>query len=391
MQLLDCTGGGPETIVLDAVNHARSQKTSICVRCLLLSSNSDRFTPTCTVVICTRNRPVLLERCLAAVARLIYPRFDVLVVDNAPSNERTREVTALWGANYVVEPVVGLSRARNRGARLCRSEIVAFLDDDAVPEAAWLSGLVREFRDERVMAAAGQIRALEVDAEAPRLQPNVNGAEYRGTVRRVVDRDTASWFEITNFGGVGDGGNMAFRTLAFDLWAGFDERLGRGALLDAGEEHYAFFSLVERGYRVVYAPHAVVLHPYPQTLEDLRMRHLKDLTASAGYVALLFAEHPRHRLAATRYSLEALAGMRRAWRTQPEKSQLCIVPWWPAALARIRGPYLYAGSRLRRRRFQIEPRSGNSRLQPEDDSRQPVCCTIEARSPVTGSAQGTGD
>jgi O-antigen biosynthesis protein len=361
------------------------------VRCSLSSYNSDHFAPTCTVVICTRNRPEHLERCLGAVTRLLYPWFDVLVVDNAPSDDRARGIAARWGASYVIEPVVGLSRARNRGARACQSEIVAYLDDDAVPEAAWLSSLANEFRDERVMAAAGQIRALEVDTEAQHLRANLSSTESGGSERRVVDRDAASWFEISNFGGVGDGGNMAFRTLAFNMWAGFDERLGRGALLDAGEEHYAFFSLVERGYRVVYTPHAVVLHPYPPTLEDLRARHLKDLTASAGYMALLFTEHPRHRWAAAKYSLEALAGMRRAWRTQPEKSRLCIVPWWRAALARIRGPYLYAGSWLKRHRFQMEPWSGNSRLQPEDDSEQPVCCAVEARSPVAGSAQRTGD
>jgi GT2 family glycosyltransferase len=343
------------------------------------------------VVICTRNRPEHLERCLAAVARLAYPRFDVLVVDNGPSDDRARNITGRWGANYVMEPVVGLSRARNRGARACQSEIVAFVDDDAVPEAAWLSGLASEFRDKRVMAAAGRIRALEDDIEAPRMQATISGAEYGGPERRVVDRDTPSWFEITNFGGIGDGGNMAFRGGAFDFWTGFDERLGRGALLDAGEEHYAFFSLVERGYRVAYTPYAIVLHPYRHTLEDLRARHLKDLTASAGYIALLFAEHPRQRWAVAKYSLEALVGKRRAWRAQPEKSRLRIVPRWRAALARIRGPYLYGVSWLGRGRSQAQPHLGNSRLHPVGDSKQPVSYVLEARLPAPGSAQGTGD
>jgi hypothetical protein len=56
------------------------------------AENPDGFAPTCSVVVCTRDRPTQLDQCLEAVARLVYPRFDVLVVDNAPGNARTREV-----------------------------------------------------------------------------------------------------------------------------------------------------------------------------------------------------------------------------------------------------------------------------------------------------------
>ena len=72
--------------------------------------------PTCTVVICTRDRPAELERCLRAVRQIEYPRFDVLVVDNAPSKAPAREAAERWAARYVAEPIRGLSRARNRGA-----------------------------------------------------------------------------------------------------------------------------------------------------------------------------------------------------------------------------------------------------------------------------------
>ena len=48
-----------------------------------------------------------------------------------------------------------------------------------------------------------------------------------GDERRAVDRQEPAWFEMANFGGVGDGGNMAFRRRAFDIWPGFHERLGR--------------------------------------------------------------------------------------------------------------------------------------------------------------------
>src|SRR5579863_2053725 len=99
------------------------------------------FTPSCTVVVCTRNRPFELDRCLAALARLSYPRFDVLVVDNASQDSQTYDIARQWGVRYLLAPVPGLSRARNVGARACESEIVVFADDDAVPEQDWLTAL----------------------------------------------------------------------------------------------------------------------------------------------------------------------------------------------------------------------------------------------------------
>src|SRR5947209_6858962 len=108
--------------------------------------------PSSSVVVCTRDRPDYLDRCLDALALLEYPHFDVLVVDNAPSDGRTREVAARWDTRYVQEPVAGLSRARNRGAMESSGEIVAYLDDDAIVDSGWLSGLAVEFSDSRVMA-----------------------------------------------------------------------------------------------------------------------------------------------------------------------------------------------------------------------------------------------
>src|SRR5690349_8332931 len=78
--------------------------------------NHASFAPSCSVVICTPDRPAELERCLEMVSRIVYPRFDVIVVDNAPCDTGARKVSARWGVRYITEPVPGLSRARNRGA-----------------------------------------------------------------------------------------------------------------------------------------------------------------------------------------------------------------------------------------------------------------------------------
>lgn len=193
------------------------------------------FTPSCTVVICTKDRPELLDRCLASIAQLNYQNFDVLVVDNAPKDSRSQQVAARWRSHYVVEPVVGLSRARNRGASECSAELIAYIDDDAVAEPGWLAALAREFADPRVMAVAGTILPLNEPTTGP-LSSGDSGASRRF----AVDSDTLDWFEIANLGGIGSGGNMAVRRSAFGPWPGFDVRLGRGQLMNTGEDDYAF-------------------------------------------------------------------------------------------------------------------------------------------------------
>ena len=130
---------------------------------------------------------------------------------------------------------------------------------------------------------------------------------------------------------------MAFRRRAFDLWPGFDERLGRGVILDGGEEHHAFFSLIDRGYRVVYTPDAVVHHPCPRDHRGSPCAPPERPSASTGYITLLFVEEPRYRRKVFNYVLEALQGTPRTWRIQ---SQLHPgVLFLDGDAARCKGPW----------------------------------------------------
>ncbi len=71
-----------------------------------------------TVVLCTRDRTALLKSAVASVLAAEHPDFDVLIIDNAPRSDATREfVTSLADSRVrlITEPVPGLSRARNTG------------------------------------------------------------------------------------------------------------------------------------------------------------------------------------------------------------------------------------------------------------------------------------
>ena len=351
-----CLGTGTPSVPVSAPPESFPPRD---MQTLSVSDVPDKFTPRCSVVICTRDRPAELDRCLEAVQHLDYPRFDVLVVDNASRDARPREVAARRGFRYVVEPVVGLSRARNSGARHSNADIVAFLDDDSVPASDWLARLVVEFKDPQVMAVTGRILPLNA-APSQERAPSLPGGLDLGEERRAVDAQNPDWFRLANFGGIGNGGNMAYRHKAFDVWPGFDERIGHGTPLRGCEEHYAFFLLIERGYRVIYAPQAVVYHPFPGTLEDLRSRHLRNLGVSCGYMTLLFLEHRRHRGAILRYVAQWLKGDSRTWRWQLSENRR-ITPRWRELLACVPGPLLYFRALLQRglRRNSDRPKSSS--------------------------------
>ncbi len=270
-----------------------------------MTHTARRAAPSVTVAICTRDRPDRLRELLAVLRSLEYENHDVLVVDNAPATGAAREICGSAGVRYVVEPVAGLSRARNRAAHEARSDIVAYLDDDAIPEPTWLAALVEPFDDPHVMAVAGQILPL--------------GPHSGGNQPFIIDRSDRWWFERANFGGIGIGANMAFRRAIFDQWPGFDARLGRGSDIPAGEEHNAFFSVIERGYAVAYQPRAVVRHLGSERRADGSMDP-GELSMMAAYALLLYREHPAFRWRLVRYGLRTATGARHSWRPPRDES-----------------------------------------------------------------------
>jgi hypothetical protein len=195
------------------------------------------------------------------------------------------------------------------------------------------------------MAVTGRI-VLQGGDDAARGAFEAFGGFDPGPHRRVVDLETARWFELVNFGGLGCGAMLAMRRSVFEAWPGFDERLGRGAPLDAGEELLAYFSLVAGGHRVVYSPAAAARHPAPASIAELRRRVLKDAATGSAYLTLLLVEHPGFRRLVITYATEALRGKRRTWRSQPTAPRDSVTPRCRMRLAWATGPLLYARMRL---------------------------------------------
>jgi GT2 family glycosyltransferase len=221
---------------------------------------------TAAVAICTRERPADVASALGAIAELRPRPSAVVVVDNAPATSRTREVVARYpGVRYVLEPRRGLDAARNAALRSVQTDVVAFTDDDALPEPEWLQALLANFQDPRVICATGLTLPLELQTEAQE-QFEQHCSFVRGFRRRVFDGQHANPLHV---GPVGAGANMAVRRDAALRLGGFDERLDGGMPTRAGGDHDFFSRGLAAGHRIVYDPAAVSRHRHRRTMSEL--------------------------------------------------------------------------------------------------------------------------
>jgi glycogen synthase len=109
-----------------------------------------------SVVVCTYNRAEGLRQTLEGLRRQRYRQFEVIVV-NGPSTDHTQQVLDAWASPVKVRRNLeaNLSRSRNIGIRAAGGEIVAFIDDDAIPEPSWLAQAIPAFDDPEVAGVGG--------------------------------------------------------------------------------------------------------------------------------------------------------------------------------------------------------------------------------------------
>ena len=240
--------------------------------------------PLVTVAICTKDRPEGLERLLRSLSdqTSALPTgsagLDILLVDNAPSDERTRELAArLSGIRYVREPRPGLNFARNRALREARGEIVAFLDDDVIVDAHWSTGLANAWAENQDAAAfTGQVLPMELETKAQAV------FEYRGGFRRGFDRVRYGPVLPGNrlypggAGIFGAGANMAFRTDVVQRLGGFDEALDTGAALPGGGDLDMFYRIIRAGHALIYEPRFLVFHQHRREMKALRFQYRRS-------------------------------------------------------------------------------------------------------------------
>jgi len=232
------------------------------------SSPLDHYEPLVSVVVCAYSRERLdqLKETIESLRQQTYANREIiLVIDNNPSLQE--EMNGLVGDAIRVSSntgAQGLADARNSGIELAGGEIIAFIDDDAAAEPAWLAGLVECYRDPDVVGCGGRIVPVWDGGPEPAWLPNefrwVIGCTYRGMPERGAVRNVI-------------GCNMSFRSSVFEAVGRFTSGIGRFRNQPLrGEETEICIRALKHwpDKKIVYTPEAVVHHHVSPARQTVR-------------------------------------------------------------------------------------------------------------------------
>jgi glycosyltransferase involved in cell wall biosynthesis len=279
-------------------------------RAVLLDDHvtSSRHTPGISVVVCTRDRPRLLERCLHSLAQLQYPAYEVIVVDNGSISEATRQLARKSKVRYLREERPGLDWARNCGYKAARYDIVAYTDDDTEVDPKWLSAIGAAFEDPTVRAVTGLVLPAVMETEAELLFELGYGGMGKGTISLEFDPPALSASKRIGAHHVGVGANMAFRRDLLHELGGFNTALDVGTPSHGGGDLDIFHRSLMAGAVIRYQPAALVRHHHRRDIIGLRRQLTDNGRAFGVYLLTIFQRGaiPRHLTAW--YSIRIWAG-----------------------------------------------------------------------------------
>ena len=261
-----------------------------------------------SVVICTRNRAKMLKQCIERLHQLSCLPEEIIVVDNAPSDDSTKLVAAKFeNVTYIKEPRAGLDIARNTGLLHAQYDVVAFVDDDVLVHPMWIFWVWHSFQDLSVVAMTGLVIAAELQTEA-----QVNFEMFWSFNRGYADKIYAQeFFNSTLPIGppvwkIGAGANMAFRKSVFEKTGLFNEFLDVGAAGCNGDSEM-WYRILHAGLSIHYNPRAIVYHEHRKEHEGLKKQlyyYMRGFTVAAllqqrqqqkaGYKRHLFRVLPRY-------------------------------------------------------------------------------------------------
>lgn len=218
--------------------------------------------PFISVIVATLNRTHYLEKCIKAIFANTYDKFEIIIVDQGKNNQ-TKELIDSRFLNtgkikYIHTNTIGLSHARNLGWKNSRGEIIAFIDDDAIPVIGWMEAYAKAFSDIKPDPAivGGKI---EPDWEAPKPKWYPDKKKYLLGIYDIGD-------EIMPFPepDLPVGANFAVLGSVLENFGGFDGRVGfnesRKKSMVAGEDSLIGMRVREAGYPIYYHPKAKVFH-----------------------------------------------------------------------------------------------------------------------------------
>lgn len=331
--------------------------------------------PFVSIIVATHNRLETLVPCLDSLLAQEYPNFNIIVVDNAPSDNQTADyIRETYGQStrvqYVREDLPGLARAHNCGLSVTNAPFVAITDDDVIADQYWLAEMMRGFHlEDKVGCVTGMIFPAEIETEAQYLiERSIGYAKgYTPRLFNLTQHRLAHPLYPYAAGTFGSGANMAFNVRILRSVGGFDDDLGAGSTGMGGDDLAAFFDIVSAGYTLVYQPSAIIYHRHHREYERLRKTLYGYGAGLTAYLTKTVMDRPSRIFDLAR---RIPYGLHHALSTKSDKNARKVVGY-PGELTKLErkgmlaGPLLYLRGRLRARKAEA-----NNKTKITDNSRE---------------------
>lgn len=248
-------------------------------------------TETISVVICTRDRPDDIAHCLASLAQQSRTPDQIVVVDNASRDDRTRQAALAAGVIYLREDREGLDFARNAGVAASTGDLVLFTDDDVLLDRDWVARMAAAFDDPDIGAVTGLVLPAELASDAQLYFESHWGFGQGYVLRDVTPAEFDRHPPRIAFPAwdLGAGASMGFRRAVFADAGLFDERLGAGQSGCSDDSEY-WYRLLHRGWRLRYDPRIVAHHVHRRDEAGLSRQIHQYMR---GHVAALLIQYDR--------------------------------------------------------------------------------------------------
>lgn len=196
-----------------------------------------------SVVIPAYNSEKTIEETLNAVLDQDFDGpYEVIVVDDG-SSDKTVEIAKEKSVNLITQEKSGPAKARNNGWKTSKGSTIVFTDSDCVPVKQWLKTITKPFSDPTVGGVGGEYQTKN---------PEKIIARFIG--EEIAYRHSKMGRYINAVGTY----STAFRKAALEEVGGFDESFK----MASGEDTDISFKIIKAGYKLVYEPEAIVMHPH---------------------------------------------------------------------------------------------------------------------------------
>lgn len=132
-----------------------------------------------TVIIPTYNRENELKVCLDALSNQTYKNYEIIVIDDGSTDGTKKLVKTYKNIKYIYQNNYGPAKARNKGIISATGEILAFTDDDCIPEKDWLKNAVPYFNNPSIIGVEGITMSSDLYSTPTSIATiNLHGKKY---------------------------------------------------------------------------------------------------------------------------------------------------------------------------------------------------------------------